>query len=186
MEASYLNGKSHGLQYHCCQCFLELFQPDFTSYNYDEPINEHGLPTAKYFMLRRLIQAHLNKPLPPIPAPIPAIEIPSVSLKITHSIWDYKLPVLQSPQPKPMEVYGQNQGLILYKTKLVGHKSGKLKIWEPHDYVLVFLNGKFIDTVYRDGGNWEVDLPESDVKNPVLEIFVEGMGYINFAQFMLD
>ena len=21
---------------------------------------------------------------------------------------------------------------------------------------LVFLNGKFIDTVYRDGGNWEV------------------------------
>ncbi|CAN5804237.1 beta-galactosidase [soil metagenome] len=162
------------------------FQPDITSYDYDAPINEQGLPTAKYFMLRRLIQAYLNKPLPPIPATIPAIEIPSVSLKITHSIWDYKLPVLQSPQPKPMEAYGQNQGLILYKTKLIGHKSGKLKIWEPHDYALVFLNGKFIDTVYRDGGNWEVDLPKSDVKDPVLEILVEGMGHINFAQFMLD
>ncbi|MGZ3765121.1 MAG: beta galactosidase jelly roll domain-containing protein, partial [Mucilaginibacter sp.] len=26
----------------------------------------------------------------------------------------------------------------------------------------------------------------SDVKDPVLEIFVEGMGHINFAQFMID
>ena len=162
------------------------FQPDITSYDYDAPINEQGLPTPKYFMLRRLIQTHLNKSLPEIPAPIPAIEIPSIELKITHSIWDYKLPVLKSSQPKPMEAYGQNQGFILYKTKLVGHKSGKLKIWEPHDYALVFLNGKFIDTVYRDGGNWEVDLPKSDVKDPVLEILVEGMGHINFAQFMID
>src|SRR6185436_5883330 len=74
----------------------------------------------------------------------------------------------------------------VYKTKLIGHKSGKLKIWEPHDYALVFLNGQFVDTVYRDGGKWEVDLPKSDVKDPELEIVVEGMGHINFAQFMID
>jgi len=85
-----------------------------------------------------------------------------------------------------MEAYGQNQGLILYRTKLIGHKSGTLKIWEPHDYALVFLNGKFIDTVYRDGGDWEVKIPKSDVKDPLLEIVVEGMGHINFAQFMID
>ncbi|MDQ6609454.1 MAG: beta-galactosidase, partial [Bacteroidota bacterium] len=90
------------------------------------------------------------------------------------------------PQPMPMEAFDQNQGLILYKTKLVGHKSGKLKIWEPHDYALIFLNGKFIDTIYRDGGKWEVTLPKSAVENPELEILVEGMGHINFAQFMID
>ena len=44
----------------------------------------------------------------------------------------------------------------------------------------------FIDTVYRDGGKWEVDLPKTTVKDPVLEILVEGMGHINFAQFMID
>ena len=85
-----------------------------------------------------------------------------------------------------MEDYGQNQGLMLYRTKLIGHKSGKLKIWEPHDYALVFLDGKFIDTVYRDGGNWTVDLPKTESLNPVLDILVEGMGHINFAQFMID
>ena len=55
-----------------------------------------------------------------------------------------------------------------------------------HDYALIFLNGKFIDTVFRDGGNWSVQLPASDVKDPELEILVEGMGHINFAQFMID
>ena len=48
------------------------------------------------------------------------------------------------------------------------------------------MNGKFIDTVFRDGGNWEVILPSSKVKDPVLDIVVEGMGHINFAQFMID
>jgi beta-galactosidase len=85
-----------------------------------------------------------------------------------------------------MEDFDQNQGLILYRTKLIGHKSGKLKIWEPHDYALVFLNGKFIDTVYRDGGNWTIDLPKTDIADPTLDILVEGMGHINFAQFMVD
>ncbi len=51
---------------------------------------------------------------------------------------------------------------------------------------LVFLNGKFIDTVLRDGGKWTVTLPKTDVEDPELDILVEGMGHINFAQFMID
>jgi beta-galactosidase len=76
----------------------------------------------------------------------------------------------------------------LYRTKLIGHKGGKLTIREPHDYALVFLNDEFIDTVFRDGGNWTIDLPKPDVivNDPVLEIIVEGMGHINFAQYMID
>ncbi|MEI8060456.1 MAG: beta-galactosidase, partial [Ferruginibacter sp.] len=31
-----------------------------------------------------------------------------------------------------------------------------------------------------------VDLPKTDAANPVLDILVEGMGHINFAQFMID
>ena len=162
------------------------YQPDITSYDYDAPINEQGLPTAKYFMLRRLISEYQHKEPPAVPTPIPSMDIPSITLKPTHSIWDYHLQSHSSPQPKPMESLGQNQGLVLYKTKLLGHKSGTLTIWEPHDFALVFLNGKFIDTVYRAGGNWQVKLPETGVMDPVLEILVEGMGHINFAQFMID
>jgi hypothetical protein len=43
-----------------------------------------------------------------------------------------------------------------------------------------------IDTVYRDGGHWTVKLPEMDVKEPVLDILVEALGHINFAQYMID
>lgn len=162
------------------------YQPDITSYDYDAPIDEQGNATAKYYMLKRLIQQYVNYKIPEVPAAVKTIEVPAIEMKRTHSVWDYSLPSIKTPQPQPMESFGQNQGMVVYKTTLIGHKSGKLKIWEPHDYALVYLNGEFIDTVYRDGGNWEVTLPKTTVANPVLEIVVEGMGHINFAQFMID
>ncbi|MEK7226948.1 MAG: beta-galactosidase family protein, partial [Bacteroidota bacterium] len=164
------------------------YQPDITSYDYDAPVNEQGRPTAKYFMLRNLIGKYADYRIPEVPEPVKTIEIPEIRMKQTNSIWK-NLPIpVRSPQPLPMEMLDQNQGLILYSTKLVGHKGGKLTIWEPHDYALVFLNHKFIDTVFRDGGKWTIDLPKPDViiNDPLLEILVEGMGHINFAQFMID
>ncbi len=162
------------------------FQPDITSYDYDAPISEQGLPTAKYFMLRRLIQQYVDHKIPEVIPAVKTIEIDAIKMTSANNLLNFVLPQIKSPQPRPMEDFGQNQGIISYKTKLVGHKSGKLKIWEPHDYTLVFLNGKFIDTVLRDGGNWEVVLPKTDTPYPELEIVVEGMGHINFAQFMID
>jgi beta-galactosidase len=164
------------------------YQPDITSYDYDAPINEQGRPTAKYFMLRNLISNYVSYIIPEIPTPVRSIEIPSVEMKQTSSIWQALPAPVRSPQPLPMEMLDQNQGLILYSTALVGHKGGKLTITEPHDYALVFLNHKFIDTVFRDGGKWTIDLPKPDVivNNPLLEILVEGMGHINFAQYMID
>ena len=162
------------------------YQPDITSYDYDAPINEQGQPTPKYFMLKRLISKYVSYKIPELPKPVKAISIPAFNLRPFTSIWQNLPQPIYTPQPKPMEDFDQNQGLMLCRTRLVGHKSGKLKIWEPHDYALVFLNGQFIDTVYRDGGKWEVTLPKTDVKEPVLDILVEGMGHINFAQFMID
>jgi len=167
------------------------YQPDITSYDYDAPINEQGLPTAKYAMLRCLMQQHTGKVLPDLPAPIPAIEIPAFPMRAVNSIWNQLPEPILSPQPRPMEMYDQGQGYILYRTKLIGHKSGKLTITEPHDYAMVFLNGDFVDTVYRDGGKWTIELPaprpgESVEADPILDILVEGMGHINYGQYMLD
>lgn len=162
------------------------FQPDVTSYDYDAPINEQGRATAKYDALRQLIAKYTDHPLPEPPPPIPVMEIPEITMQKAGTIWDH-LPVAKlSPQPLPMEHFDQSGGMILYRTLLVGHKSGTLTITEPHDFALVFLNGKFIDTVYRDGGNWTVKLPKTDVKDPQLDILVESMGHINFAQYMID
>ena len=162
------------------------FQPDVTSYDYDAPISEQGQPTAKYFALRKLIGQYVGYKIPEIPPAIPTVEIPAFTLHPLTSVWDNLPAPVQSAQPKPMEALDQKQGFILYRTRLVGHKSGSLTITEPHDYALVFLNGQFIDTVFRDGGKWTVELPKTSVKDPVLEILVEGMGHINFAQYMID
>jgi beta-galactosidase len=164
------------------------YQPDITSYDYDAPINEMGQPTPKYYMLRSLIQKYVLFKIPQLPPLIPTIEISPIELRTMNSIWNILPPPVYSPQPRPMEMFDQNQGVILYSTKLIGHKGGKLTIWEPHDYALVFLNHKFIDTVFRDGGKWTIDLPKPDpvINDPLLEILVEGMGHINFAQFMID
>jgi len=162
------------------------FQPDVTSYDYDAPIDEQGNATPKYYALRKLIGEYTGKALPEVPAPVPAMEVASFNLEPFTSLWEHLPMGVQSPQPRPMEDYGQHSGLILYRTHLIGHKSGNLTITEPHDYAMVFLNGKLVDTMFRDGGKWTVKLPKSDVKDPLLEILVEGMGHINFAQYMID
>jgi beta-galactosidase len=162
------------------------YQPDLTSYDYDAPINEQGQPTSKFFMLRNLIKKHADYPIPDLPKTIPTIQIPEIVMHPLTSIWQSLPPAQHFPQPVPMETLGMNQGLVLYRTQLLGHKSGKLTITEPHDFALVLLNGKLIDTIYRDGGKWTLEIPKSDVKDPVLEILVEGMGHINFAQYMID
>lgn len=164
------------------------YEPDVTSYDYDAPIDEQGRPTAKYMSLRNLIGSYLprGKKLPPVPEPIPAYEIPSIGLTPFSSVWDNLPQPVTSVQPKPFEAYGQDYGFILYSTELIGHKSGKLTVTELHDYATVFLNGQFIGTLDRREGINTIDIPESKAERPLLEILVEGMGRINFAQHLID
>lgn len=161
------------------------YEPDITSYDYDAPINEQGLPTHKYFALRNLISKYV-KNIFDLPKPVPSIEIPEIKMQLFSSVWNNLPKAKQSVQPKPMEMFDQYEGFILYKTKLIGHKSGKLTITDLHDYATIFLNGKYIGKIDRREGEKTIDLPKSDVKDPVLEIFVEQMGRINFGQSIID
>ncbi|WP_261387608.1 glycoside hydrolase family 35 protein [Chitinophaga pinensis] len=162
------------------------YEPDLTSYDYDAPINEQGDTTAKYNALRDLIGSYSKKKLPAIPKAIPTITIPDIQLKPFTSVWENLPAAVKSVQPKTFEAYGQDYGYMVYKTVLVGHKSGKLDILELHDYATVFLNGKYVGKIDRRLGEHSIELPKSDVKDPILEIFVEGMGRINFAQALID
>jgi beta-galactosidase len=112
------------------------YEPDVTSYDYDAPISEQGLPTAKYFALRNLLESYLpaGQKLPPVPDPIPAVETGLIKLQYMTSIWNNLPEPVTAVQPLPFEVLGQDQGFMVYKTRLTGHKSGKLKITQLHDY----------------------------------------------------
>jgi beta-galactosidase len=161
------------------------YEPDLTSYDYDAPINEQGQPAPKYFALRNLIAKYKGK-LPELPKPIPAMEIPEIKMNLFSSVWDNLPKPKFTVQPKPMESFDQYEGFLVYKTKLIGHKSGNLTITDLRDYALVFLNGKYVGKLDRRLAENSINLPKSDVNDPVLEIFVEAMGHINFAQSLID
>ena len=164
------------------------YQPDVTSYDYDAPINEMGQATPKFYALRNLLIKYLpkNQELPSVPAPMPVIEIPEINFTASASVWENLPTEIRSPQPKPMEMFGQKAGFILYRTSLIGHKKGKLRITELHDYATIFVDGKFIGKLDRSKAENTIELPPSNSQNPLLEILVEGMGRINFAEYMID
>jgi beta-galactosidase len=164
------------------------YEPVVTSYDYDAPIDEQGNATPKYMALRTLLGSYLPKgdKLPKIPGNVRAMELPAISMQAFTTAWDNLPKAVISVQPKPFEAYGQDYGFILYKTKLVGHKKGKLVVTDIHDYATIFLNGNYIGKLDRREGINSIDIPESNVEFPVLEIFTEGMGRINFAQNIID
>jgi len=164
------------------------YQPDVTSYDYNAPINEMGQATPKYFALRKLLASYLpaKQKLPAIPASTPIIEIPEIKLTASASVWNNLPEAIHSPQPKPMEMFGQKGGFILYRTNLIGHKKGKLRITDLHDYATIFLDGKYIGKLDRVKEENIIELPAAISANPQLDILVEGMGRINFAEYMID
>jgi beta-galactosidase GanA len=164
------------------------YEPDVTSYDYDAPINEQGQATPKYMALRKLIGSYLpkGKYLSPIPPKIPAIELTPVEMQPFSSIWDNLPMPASAEQLKTFEAYGQDHGLVIYKTELTGQKKGKLIVTDIHDYATVFLDGNFIGTLDRREGINSLDLPAGNAEIPVLEILVESMGHINYGKNMID
>jgi hypothetical protein len=164
------------------------YEPDVTSYDYDAPIDEQGRATPKFMALRELIGASRGSasPLPPIPDPVPTMTLPPITMRAHASIWEHLPAPIADIQPRPFEMYGQNQGLMLYRTTLVGRKSGKLVITDLHDYATVFVDGTLVGTLDRRLGENSLDLPATTNPRPVLDLLVEGMGHINFAQAMID
>jgi len=164
------------------------YQPDVTSYDYDAPVNEMGQATSKYFALRNLLAKFLptNQKMPSLPTSLPVIEIPDIKFTSTISVWDNLPDAIVSVQPKPMEMYGQKSGFILYRTNLIGNKDGKLRITDLHDYATIFIDGKYIGKLDRSKAENIIELPKTTSNLPQLDILVEGMGRINFAEYMID
>jgi beta-galactosidase GanA len=168
--------------------FSDKYEPDVTSYDYDAPLNEMGQPTPKYFAIRDVLRRFQPKDavLPDLPKPLPAIDIPPIAFPETASLFDNLPPPVRSAQPRPMESFGQNHGFILYRTKLVGHRSGKLTITDLHDYANIYIDGTYLGTMSRARKDATIEIPKSDPPHKTLDILVEAMGRINFGQLLLD
>ena len=164
------------------------FMPDITSYDYDCPVTEQGRATSKYHALRELLGSFPagSQSLPPVPEPIPAMAIPEIKPELWTTIWAHMPKGVKTAQPKPFEMLGQTRGFMLYRTKLVGHHSGRLLLRELNDYGQVFLDGKYVGAIDRRLAQNSIALPRSENPTPTLEVLVEAMGHINFGEFVLD
>lgn len=165
------------------------FSPTCTSYDYDAPINESGKPTQKFYAVRDLLARYLpeSETLPEIPDTIPVISIPTIAMTEIAPVFDNLPQSKQSDDIRPMEMYDQGWGSILYRTTLpeTCDESQSLLITEVHDWAQVYLNGKKLATLSRLKGEGIVKLPPVK-KGDQLDILVEAMGRMNFGKGIYD
>lgn len=162
------------------------FSPDVTSYDYDAPINEYGQATPKYYELQALLAKYADKKLPKQPKAIPTITIPAFNFTSYAPLFENLPAPVKSEKIKTMEEFDQGWGSIIYSTTLPELKGqSKLTIKEGHDYVQVFVDGKYIGALDRRMGDKEIVLP-SCKKGARLDLFVEAMGRINFGRAIKD
>lgn len=169
--------------------YNDKYEPTITSYDDDAPVSEDGELTPKFFAFREVIQRHTGIPSMELPAPIPKEAYGKVELKEKQGLFE-SLPMLSSPvhspYPLPMEEVGNGLGFILYQTRVIGPRlECDLDIREVHDRAMIYINGKYIDTLYRgDGKNvLKVDFP---MEENTLEILVENLGRINYGPYLMD
>ena len=162
------------------------FAPDVTSYDYDAPINEYGQATPKYDELRAMLQKYTDKKLPAAPKAIATTTIPAFEFTQYAPLFENLPQAIKTTDVKTMEEFDQGWGSILYSTTLPEtYKPSKLHIAGGHDYVQVFINGKYIGAMDRRNGDKDLVLP-STRKGDKLDILVEAMGRINFGRAIKD
>ncbi len=126
-------------------------QPDITSYDYDAPISESGWATPKYLALRKLFQENVSYKIPPVPAPISVIEIPSIKLSKAVDLFviKEKMQPVVSDTPQTFEDLNQGYGYVLYTKHFTQPISGKLEIKGLRDYALIYVNGEKVGELNR-------------------------------------
>ena len=138
------------------------YQPCLTSYDFGAPLDEQGRPTPAYHAIRKQLASYLpsGEALPEIPAPIPTLQLPRISFERWTSIWDQMPRPIEAEQPTSFESLGQNQGLMVYRTKLAAGAKGMLRFKELNDYAQVFIDGKCLGTLDRCKGRRELKIPD--------------------------
>lgn len=158
------------------------YMPDMTSYDFAAPLDEQGRPTPAYHAIRKQLASYLptGETLPEVPEAIPTMTVPEIKLERWTDLWANLPAPVEAEQPATFESLGQNQGLMVYRTRLPAATNGTLRFEKLHDYALVFVDGKWVGTLDRRKGQREIEIPAVAGREVVIEVLVEGMGHINY------
>ena len=163
------------------------FAPDVTSYDYDAPINEWGLPTEKYWTLRRTMEKYNDgKKLAAVPkAPMGIVSVPKFELTEYAPLSNALGKPVGSRDVKTMEELDMGWGSMIYETALPAMPEAMLTINDAHDFAQVFINGQYIGKIDRVKNEKSIMLPKVE-KGARLTILIEAMGRINFGRAIKD
>jgi beta-galactosidase len=160
-----------------------VLEPDVTSYDYDAPIDEFGLPTDKFWRFREVLAEYADGPLPELPSEPTQLGSPAeVALAGWASLSDVLEtlggPETLSPVPPTFEELDVDRGLVRYEVTVPGPR-------QP--YPLIARGLRDLAVVYVDGERAGV-LTEDDasLKEPVagyarVELWVESLGRVNYG-----
>ena len=161
-------------------------QPDMTSYDYDAPISEPGWRTPKYDQLRALLSGYAKTPLPAVPARLPVIAIPQITLSKTVDLFTLinGMTAVEGDHPLTFEDLGQGYGYVDYRYRFAEAASGVLRVPGIADFGVVCVNGRKVGELNRVTGSDSlvVTIPADGV----MDILVENMGRINYGARITD
>ncbi|MFJ9828355.1 beta-galactosidase family protein [Streptomyces sp. NPDC101160] len=158
-------------------------RPTVTSYDYDAPVDEAGLPTEKFWRFREVLAEYAEGPLPEVPEPPVRIGAPAAGAVTGWAPLAEVLEVLgdeetESPVPPTFEDLGVDRGLVRYRVAVPGPR-------QPYPLGVTGLRDRA--TVYVDGVRAGVlDLEDAELPEPVagpavVELWVESLGRVNYG-----
>lgn len=165
------------------------FAPDVTSYDYDAPINEWGLPTPKFYQLRQMMAEYNDgKKLPAVPkAPMSIISVPKFEVSEYAPLSAGLTQIFKDSQTSHMTFEEMNMGWgsAIYTTVLPEIPASSTITFDAHDFAQIFINNQYIGKIDRVKNEKSLTLPAVK-KGDRLTILLEAMGRINFGRAIKD
>jgi len=167
------------------------YQPTVTSYDYHAPLNEAGDITPTYLACKAVLEKHFGK-APEIPvANSKKKAYGKVTLTKHLPLWDALGTPVKSTAPLTMEELKQEYGYVLYRKTIsipAINRDFLDKHWKMHlsvtglrDRATVCVDGKVIDTLYRNEPDKTIEIPTPKGDSFQLDILVENMGRVNYG-----
>ncbi|SHN00269.1 glycoside hydrolase family 35 protein [Gracilibacillus kekensis] len=173
----FMNGANH----------YDIYYPTITSYDYDSLLSESGEVTEKYKKVKEVLSDYIEVP-EDYHSQIETKDYGEVELKESVSLFD-TFPQLGRKvthiAPLTMEKIDQAYGYILYKTNVNRQGELSFNIDAIQDRAFIYINGEYVDTVYKNDEIKERKLNFLHQEN-VLEILIENMGRANYGEHLTD
>ncbi|MER7953354.1 beta-galactosidase family protein [Streptomyces sp. NPDC096030] len=157
--------------------------PTVTSYDYDAPVDEAGLPTEKFWRFREVLARYAEGPLPEVPAPPRRIAGPVEAVLTEWAPLAEVLEVLgdeesRAPVPLTFEELGVDRGLVRYRLEVPGpRRPYPLSVSGLRDRAVVYVDGVRAGVLTSQ----DAVLPEPVAGPAVVELWVESLGRVNYG-----